>query len=152
MHSARSSSLFPSPFRFLLKAIFFRKIPSIYALIRVFGSNMLLNWEHQCLVKYKQILLIEQEVISLLYLFHKLLSLNHKLSCSFFSWLVHSFICSSKLTSWASFRFQYDEKLLKLQRERNNAKAQAGQSFNANTDIFRKVTLDAIKHLPPSKD
>ncbi|KAJ7372973.1 hypothetical protein OS493_015442 [Desmophyllum pertusum] len=41
-------------------------------------------------------------------------------------------------TEIVKLRLEYDEKLLKLQRERNNAKAQAGQSFNANTDIFRK--------------
>lgn len=41
-------------------------------------------------------------------------------------------------TEIVKLRLEFDEKILKLQRERNNAKAQAGQSFNANTDIFRK--------------
>lgn len=44
----------------------------------------------------------------------------------------------SHQTEIVKLRLEFDEKVLKLQRERNNAKAQAGQSFNANTDIFRK--------------
>ena len=43
------------------------------------------------------------------------------------------------ILSFMMFNFQYDAKLLKLQR--NCAKTQgAGQTSNANNDIFRKVS------------
>ncbi|CAH3129564.1 unnamed protein product [Pocillopora meandrina] len=53
---------------------------------------------------------------------------------------LEAYSCVKKLVPFSILYlpWQFDEKILKLQRERNNAKAQAGQSFNANTDIFRK--------------